>query len=266
MRTLFKRLDWARRFVAVLIPLVFFSVVPFASAQPSPPAGGEPDNRIWAGLLARHVQGKLVDYAGFKRDEALLDKYLAVLEAANPEAMSREARFAYYINVYNAWTIKLILTRWPNLESIKDFGTLFRSPWKIELVKLQGQTKPLDWVEHEVLRPRFKDARVHFAINCASKGCPPLINEPYEAARLNEQLDRVTRATMSDPAATRLEGETLYVISVFDWFSGDFPEGAPAFVKRFAEPDLAKRLEILGDRVKVRFIDWDWKLNDVGRR
>ena len=134
------------------------------------------DNSIFADLLKEYVKDGAVDYAGFKKDESRLDAYLKVLEGVNTGTLDRDAQFAFYVNAYNAWTIKLILSGYPGVESIKDLGSVFKSPWKKEIVRIDGDLVTLDHVEHEILRPRFKDARVHFAINCASKGCPPPVH------------------------------------------------------------------------------------------
>lgn len=226
---------------------------------------GPVDNSIYAELLGKYVKDGRVDYAGFKREEAKLDAYLEILKSIDPGKLSRDERMAYYINVYNAFTIKLILREYPDLESIKDIGGIFSSPWKIKFININGQEYHLDNIEHDILRPEFKDPRVHFAVNCASIGCPELINVPYEGATLDARLSANTAAHINDPAKTRLEGEKLYVNKIFKWFSEDFEEeGVPVFVKKFAEGDLKTRLDALdNDDIRLKYLDYDWSLNDL---
>ena len=128
-----------------------------------------------------HVENGVVDYGGFQKDEKQLDQYLAQLGRITTEKLSSPERMAFYINLYNAWTIKLILTRYPDIESIKDTGSLFSSPWSKKIVVLENKKVSLDHIEHDLLRPQFKDPRIHFAVNCASKSCPPLLENPISA-------------------------------------------------------------------------------------
>jgi len=218
------------------------------------------DYGTYAELLKAHVRDGVVDYAGFKADEARLDDYLARNGRVNPESLSREERFAYYINAYNAWTIKLILTGYPGVKSIKDLGSLLQSPWKKPFVKIDGRTLTLDEIEHSILRPQFKDARVHFAIVCASKGCPPLIAEPYRGAALDDQLNRVTTAFLNRPGNYRLEGDRFEVSSIFKWFGEDFGNLFDFYI-RYAQGDLKQALQSGRDRIRVGYLDYDWSLN-----
>jgi hypothetical protein len=219
------------------------------------------DNRIYAELLAKYVENGHVNYAGFKRDEARLDQYLKVLEQVDPERLPREEQFAFYINAYNAWTIKLILTAYPGVTSIKDLGSLFQSPWKKEFVHINGKTLSLDDIEHTILRPRFKDPRVHFAINCASKSCPPLSSEPYLGAVLDDQLNRSTRDFLNHPANYRLDHHTFWVSSIFKWFAEDFNNDVIGFYLKFAQGELRQKLQAERDRIDINYLDYDWSLN-----
>ena len=221
------------------------------------------DNSIYAELLTKYVANGHVDYAGFKRDEARLDQYLKVLEQVDPERLPREEQFAFYINAYNAWTIKLILTGYPGVKSIKDLGSLLQSPWKKEFVRINAKTLTLDDIEHTILRPRFKDPRVHFAIVCASKSCPPLIAEPYLGAVLDAQLNRSTRDFLNTPANYRLDNNTFWVSSIFKWFAEDFNKDVVGFYVNHAEADLKNSLEANRGRIEVKYLDYDWSLNGV---
>jgi len=219
------------------------------------------DNSIYASLLEKYVKNGVVDYQGFKNEEAKLDQYIKVLEEVDSKTLSHDEQFAFYVNAYNAWTIKLILSGYPGIKSIKDLGSLFKSPWKKKLCRINGKVLSLDNIEHDILRPRFRDPRVHFAVNCASKGCPPLRSEPYRGSTLDQQLDDSVSAAVNNPARNRLEGEILYVNKVFDWFSEDFENGVVDFFLKYAKGDLKERLGANRDKIKVKYLDYDWSLN-----
>jgi len=217
---------------------------------------------LYAVLLEKYVQNGMVDYRGFKNEAATLDRYLKVLEETDTKKLSRDEQFAFYINAYNAWTIKLILTGYPGVKSIKDLGSIFKSPWKKQIAKIDGNVLTLDHIEHDILRPGFKDPRVHFAVNCASKGCPPLRPEPYRGDILDRQLDEMTRAFINDSRHNRLEGKTLYVSSIFKWFSEDFHDDVIGFFLKYAQGDLKKQLEESKSNIRAKYLDYDWSLND----
>ena len=224
-------------------------------------AGDVVDHSIYAELLGNYVKNGLVNYQGFKNEEEKLDRYLRILEETNTESLSRNEQFAFYINAYNAWTIKLILSEYPDVESIKDLGSIFKSPWKKEFCRIDGALVTLDHIEHGILRPRFKDPRVHFAINCASKSCPPLIAAPYRGSTLDQQLDESARAFVNDSKHNRLEEDTLYVSRIFKWFAKDFHDDSYGFFLKYAEKDLKRNLESKKGRVKIEYLDYDWSLN-----
>jgi hypothetical protein len=219
------------------------------------------NHALYADLLRNYVQNGRVDYQGFKNEEAKLDIYLKMLEKIDTKTLSRDEQFAFYINAYNAWTIKLILTGYPGIKSIKDLGSIFKSPWKKKIARINEDIITLDHIEHDILRPKFKDPRVHFAINCASKGCPPLRSEPYQASALDHQLDERTQAFINDFRRNRLEQQTLYVSSIFKWFSEDFNNDVVGFFLKYAQGDLKKRLEDNKNKIKVKYLDYDWSLN-----
>jgi hypothetical protein len=219
------------------------------------------DNSLYAELLSDYVNQGVVDYQGFKREEKKLDAYLDVLAAVDPEKLSRQDRFAFYINAYNAWTLKLILSGYPGVESIKDLGSFFFSPWKKKICRINGKMLSLDEIEHDILRPAFKDPRVHFAVNCASKGCPKLISVPYEGDMLESQLNDVARAFINNPEKNYLKGNSLYVSSIFKWFAEDFNHDIPAFFKKYADDELKKQLSEKSKDIKVKYLDYDWSLN-----
>ncbi len=223
---------------------------------------GQDRDAPYAALLAAHVHDGVVDYAGLKGREKELDAYLEALTRVDPASLNREERFAYYINVYNAWTLKLILEHYPGIGSIKEAGSLLRSPWKRTFVRLKSGTVSLDDVEHGLLRPQFRDPRVHFAVNCASVSCPPLASAPYEGAGLDAALDAAARRFINNPANTFVKDGTLHVSRIFDWYGDDFGgrQGVWAFVRRYADPELAGKMDAAKEQ-DLAYLPYDWSLN-----
>lgn len=223
-------------------------------------------DEIYAGILSRYVHDGRVDYRGLKQAEERLDRYLEHLARTDPRTGSRAAQMALYINAYNACTLKLILEHFEDgrpVDSIKDIGGFFTKPWDIRFCRIGGEALTLDEIEHEILRPVFKDPRVHFAINCASRSCPPLLSEPYLEARLEQQLEGSTAAFINDPDSNRLEGDRLYVSRIFKWFAEDFPQGVVPFFLRYSREDLGERLRAQRDSTSVEYLDYDWSLNEL---
>lgn len=218
----------------------------------------------------------LVDYAGLRKSKEALDAYLAELEATTPEQhaeWSREERFAFWINAYNAYTIELLRDRGP-VESIKELGGWFTSPWEIKFIPMpafdpeeDGDDLMLDEIEHDILRPVFEDARVHAAINCASLSCPPLRAEAYQGAKLDEQLDDQTALWLADPSRNEIRAgaKRLKVSKIFDWFEDDFggkdAEVVRWIAKHVADEALAKDLRARANDIDVRYLDYDWSIN-----
>jgi len=238
----------------------------------------------WGSLLQRHVvvidggRASRVNYRGFAADRAALGAYLAALSrvtGAEYAAWSREERLAFLINAYNAFTVEKVLTRYPGLRSMRDFGTVFGNPWKDRFFSLLGKQQHLDGIEHETIRApgAFDDPRIHFAVNCAAVGCPMLREEAYVAARLDLQLDEQTVRFLSDRSRNRYARGTLEVSRIFDWYGGDFAGGqrglaslAGFFARhaRLLADGEAERNAIRTGKVPVRFLDYDWALNDAG--
>ena len=221
---------------------------------------------VWSELLGRHVSAGVVDYQAMKKKENRLDEYLAILDATDPQQLQKAERLAFYINAYNAYTIKLILINFENgrpVKSIKDIGGLFSGPWDIKLCRIGGKVYTLDNIEHDIIRPIFKDPRVHFAVNCASQSCPPLISEAYVGSRLDDQLQANTINFINNKEFNRLDGSTLYVSKIFKWFPEDFNDDIVAFFRQYAQGDLQSRLLELGDDITVKYLDYDWSLNNI---
>jgi hypothetical protein len=219
----------------------------------------------WDILVKKHVRPDgLVDYKGFVRDSADLNRYLRALETAHPndKNWTRQEQMAYWINAYNAYTVQLIVRNYP-VGSIKDIkkGVAFvNSVWDIKFIKIQGFTYDLNNIEHNILRPVFKDARVHAAVNCASYSCPKLLNEAYTAARLEEQLETGMRNFVNDPLRNRITAEKAEISEIFKWFKGDFERDGSLrnFLNQYAAVKLTAKTDI-------SHMDYDWRLNEVGK-
>ena len=228
-------------------------------------AAAAEDHAIWAELLNKYAKPEGVDYAGFKSDEEKLDQYLRVLEHTDLKTQSPDEQFATYINAYNAWTIKLILSAYPGIKSIKELGTFLKSPWEKKFVRINGQILTLDDIEHHILRPRFKDPRVHFATNCSAASCPPLRPEPYLGSALDGQLEQATGSFINNPGTYRLEGDALYVNRIFKWFSEDFNDDVVGFYLKHARNDLKEKLAQKKEAIQLKYLRYDWLLNDASK-
>lgn len=237
-----------------------------ACSNPTPLVGDTTpvSHAVWDTLLHRHVQKNgFVDYKGMVRDSNALNRYLAVLSAAQPNSpnWSRNEKMAFWINAYNAFTVKLIVDHYP-VASIKDIkrGIPFvNTVWDIKFIKIGGKTYDLNNIEHSILRPDFKDARVHAAINCASYSCPQLRNEAYVAEQLDKQLDDAMRRFVNDAQRNRVKAKKAEVSEIFKWFRGDFVRDAGsvrAYLNRYA----AEKLDADG---RINYIDYQWSLNDA---
>lgn len=239
----------------------------------------------WEALLMRHVRlisngnASQVDYQAFARDRSALKAYLVSLSAVSPEQYgdwSKAQQFAFLANAYNAFTIEKILTRYPDLKSIRDFGSFFGNPWKDRFFSLLRKPMNLDGIEHETLRApgAFDDPRVHFAVNCASIGCPMLGQHALTAEQLDAQLDDLFKRFMSDRSRNRYDPKTntAEISRIFDWYGKDFAKGHKGFssvadvVAKYADQlaDVpADRAALRGKQVKIDFLEYDWSLNDV---
>lgn len=237
----------------------------------------------WNGMLAKHVKWQpdnkqtLVDYAGFQKDRDNLKNVLNQWSEVSQQefsAFSKNQQMAFFINAYNGYTIELILTKYPKLKSIKDIGGVFSSPWKQEFFTLLGKKHHLDWIEHEQLRPKYNDPRIHAAVNCASLGCPALRNEAFTATKLNAQLDDGMRRFVSDPSRNRVKNDELQISPIFKWFAEDFEKGHQGFntVKDvFAKwakdmpvtPEIVDKLA--SKSLPIAYTEYDWSLNDSKR-
>ena len=248
----------------------------------------------WDALVKKHV--KLVDggrasqvrYADFAKDRAALKAYLAAVSKvpqAEFDGWGKAERMAFLVNAYNAFTVELILTRYPDLKSIRDLGNIvFNSPWKRRFFILLGRETHLDEIEHGMLRKpgAYDEPRVHYAVNCASVGCPMLREEAFVAARLEAQLEEQARRFLSDRTRNRFSPQSgkLEVSEIFKWFKEDWTSGyrglGGAGPVTSREQYFARYAELLADspehrrlvaegRAPIAHLDYDWSLNAVGR-
>jgi hypothetical protein len=264
-----------------LILLAFALLFPTAA-----PAVFDHEHRAWTELLKRHVvvvdggKASQVRYAGFAKDRAALKAYHETLSHVSPQdyaGWNKAQRLAFLINAYNAFTVEKILTRYPNLKSIRDFGSFIGNPWKDRFFTLLGKPQSLDGIEHDTIRVpgAFDDPRIHFAVNCASVGCPMLREEAYTATRLDALLDEQTLRFLSDRSRNRYNAARgkLEVSSIFDWYGKDFGRGwkgassveqfLAAYANRLADaPEQQQRIR--DGKAGLKFLDYDWRLNDAG--
>ena len=229
-------------------------------------------------LLKRYVKPQpdgvnRVDYARWKAasaDVKALKDYIATQAKAQPSRLSRNEAFAYWANLYNAITLQLIIDRFP-VKSIRDIKSdsyidpkAYLGPWRTKRVTVEGKSLSLDDIEHEMMRPVFKDPRVHYSVNCASFGCPNLLPKAWDAATLDADLDAAARDFVNHPRAVEVvAGSKLRVSSIYKWFRDDFgPDDAAviAHLKRYAKPDLAARLD---KATGISEDQYDWSLNGL---
>ena len=228
------------------------------------------DHSPWQALLdtylkAGHPSGvNRFDYGALKAnaaDRKTLSSYLKSLAGTDPRTLAKDEQMAYWINLYNALTVFVIVPRYP-VDSIKDIksGIIDFGPWNLELFPLQGQKLTLNQIEHGILRPIWKDPRIHYAVNCASIGCPNLHPEAFRSDNLERLLEQTARDYVNHPRGAQVQGDKLVVSSIYDWYKVDFGNtdaGVLAHLKQYARPELAETLEN-----HDTFDDfYDWNLN-----
>jgi hypothetical protein len=250
------------------LPGVCFSLlISLSLAWAQPAAGFDHSHVHYTEILAAHVDSKgFVNYAALKTDPDPLGRYIDTLGAVEKSVFdrwSRDQQLAFLINLYNAQTLKLVIDHHP-VTGIKSIGGI-RGPWKIKVVPLWGRKKSLDQLEHEIIRPNYADPRIHFALVCAARSCPPLRTEAYRANSLDTQLNDQGRRFLNDPSKNRFDARnrTLSLSRIFEWFEADFTANSPslpAYVAPFL-PESARRALAAGN-IEVRYLDYDWSLND----
>ena len=249
------------RFSFLFLLLILFScqspVVGMAGSTP-------PSHQLWNELLKANVKlDGQVDYKGFIREKPKLESYLKLLSENAPDRSkwSKNEQLAYWINVYNAYTVKLIVDFYPT-KSIRDLGPRIKIPlikdvWHYKFFKIAGVDMSLDEVEHSILRKEFEEPRIHFAINCASVSCPPLLNEAFVASNLENQLMRVTTTFVNDPSRNKISSQSAQLSSIFSWFKGDFTKKGTLieFLNRYSKVKISPN-------ARISFLDYNWNLNE----
>ena len=222
------------------------------------------DHSTWDRLLRDGIDERgFVDYAFFQDRRAALDDYLDAVAQAELSTLAPAHLEALLLNAYNALTIASILDH-PTVASIRDIDGV----WDARRHRVGGFDLTLDEIEHTLLRPFFRDPRIHFAVNCASASCAPLPRWAFDGDSLEPQLEERARVFLSDPRNVRVEGATVHLSSYFDWYGGDFvAEGwrpradiVLEFVARYATPEVATRLRS-GEPLEVQYLEYDWSLN-----
>ena len=242
----------------------------------SPGSAGTVDHSTFDRLLKAYTSTGTdgiarVAYARFKSEgHAALKAYITTLEATAVGTLDRPEQFAYWANLYNAKTLDIVLSHYP-VASIKDIslgGGLLAAvtggPWKAKVLKVGGVELSLDDIEHGILRPIFKDPRIHYAVNCASLGCPNIGPEAFTGARLEEQLDRAARAFVNHPRGARATPDGLVVSSIYSWFIADFggtDAAVIAHLRRYGNDTLVKALQSF---TEIADHAYDWQINDTG--
>jgi Protein of unknown function, DUF547 len=237
----------------------------------------------WEALLKKHVRWlpdnkqSRANYKGFAADRADLSKVLESLSSVSQaqfNVFSKEQQMAFLVNAYNAFTIDIVLSKYPDIKSIKELGSFNRGPWKNEFFTLLGAKHHLDWIEHEQLRTKYAEPRIHVAVNCASIGCPALYPEAFTAPRMDAMLEDGMRRFLGDRTRNKYEGGKLQVSNIFKWFKEDFEKGNKSFVKledvfaKYADlltTDETARNQIKAKSLSITHLDYDWSLNDLGR-
>ncbi len=216
----------------------------------------------WDSLLRAHVNDDgWVDYQGFIADSLRFNNYLELLSRHHPNNRhwSRAEQMAYWINVYNAFTVKLIVDYYPT-NSIKDIKSgipFINTVWDIKFIKIEGATYDLNNIEHGILRPRYKDPRIHMVVNCASVSCPKLYNRAFTADKLEAQLDQAAHDFLTDTNRNIITSESAQLSKIFQWYSMDF-KSLPDFINQHSPVKINKN-------TKITYLEYDWNLNEQKR-
>ncbi len=231
------------------------------------------DHSAWERFLAKylvtsHPSGiNCVEYGEVSAvDKQMLKSYLDDLQQVPVSQLNRNEQKAYWINLYNAATLDIVLDHYPVSSITKvnlSSGLFSRGPWEAKILKIEGQEVSLNDIEHRILRPIWKDPRVHYAVNCASIGCPNLQDRAYTSKNTEVLLEKGAREYINHPRGAAFEGKKLVLSSIYDWFQEDFggsDQGVLRHLRRYAAPDLAGKLESFSGRIDYQY---DWSLNEA---
>ena len=209
------------------------------------------DHVIFDRLLQKYVDLKgAVNYTGLGTEINDFNTYINILYDVNIDFLKKDERLAFWMNAYNAFTIKKILDNYP-LKSITDLDK--GKPWDVADINLAGMIYSLNQIENDIIRPRFKDARIHFALNCAAKSCPPIMNNAWTAENLNERLNKQTKLFINNPVYNIISKDKIKVSKIFEWYAEDFGD-LISFLNKYST------VKIDSDAA-VEYTDYDWRLN-----
>ena len=208
-------------------------------------------------LLQTHVDDKgNVDYKSFKVDESKLAEYISYLQKTAPQKnWSDNKTKAFWINAYNAYTLKLILENYP-INSIMKIKQKGKDAWNIPFAKVGGKTYTLNHIEHEILRKDFNDPRIHVGVNCASGSCPQLGNFAFTEANIDTELERLMKLFINDTTRNKITEKKIQISKIFEWFKGDFTKNG-SLIDYFNQYSTIK----IHKKAKIRFLAYDWNLN-----
>ena len=244
--------------------IILFIAVVFSSCFSGIPKGNNKaiTHEEWTSLLQKHVnKAGLVNYKGFIKDSMKLNAYLSKISANAPaNSWSKDEKMAYWINAYNAFTVKLITSNYP-VKTIKELGAnnpiiFVNTAWDKKFFSIGNKSMTLNTIEFKIIK-KFADARTHFAINCASISCPKLLDVAYEAKTLNAQLDQQGKAFLADTDKNKVSATNPKLSSIFKWYSGDFEKGQTkiAFINKYANPQI-------NTNANLDYLDYNWNLNE----
>lgn len=226
------------------------------------------DHQAWTAFLAQYLdvrsQPHRLTYAKVTvADKGRLDAYVTALQAVIPQKYARAEQKAYWVNLYNAATVQIVLQHYP-VKSITKIKSGFFSfgPWDKKLLQVDGQDLSLNDIEHRILRPIFQDPRLHYALNCASLGCPSLASKAYTAQSLEAMLDAAAVAFINSPAGVEISGDRLVVSSIYDWFVADFGASQTGVIKHLRRYAQGERSAALSRLNSIQGYQYDWSLND----
>lgn len=253
-----------QRYWKTLTLLLGISIIFAACAVRDYDSNSQPiSHAVFDSLLRQHVdEAGLVDYRGFIQDSLKFKEYLNLLSAHHPneENWTREERIAYWINAYNAFTIKLIMDHYPvaSIKDIKNGIPFVNTVWDIKFINIEGAEYDLNNIEHGILRPKYNEPRIHFAVNCASMSCPKLQRFAYTGEKIDEQLDKAARDFLNDPQKNKIAVDKVLLSKILNWYWGDFKD------------QYNSRIELVNkyvDEIKVKpdaeveYLDYNWSLN-----
>ncbi len=229
------------------------------------------EHKALTSVLSKYMDSKgLVKYKQLKKDTKAskshqFNKYLNSIAAVSVNTYgtwNKNQKMAFLINAYNAFTVKLIINNYP-VDSIKDIGSLFKKPWRVEFFNLLGgKIKALDPIEHTYLRPMYKDYRIHAAVNCASISCPPLRNEAFVASKLNKQLDEQMTAWLVDTTRNQFSKKSIKISKIFSWYESDFAKWGKG-VKNVLRRHLPDNLKgFVTEKIDIDYMGYSWDLNE----